>query len=158
MGLALALLGRVEEALDVTDKEPNHHARLHGLVVVHHLAGNQAQSDQYLEELKNSGAGPICSTHIGLMCVSAGNKGETMPNWWLATACSFRGEIDNAFEWLDKIPEGNRGYGWNEPWFRGLANDPRWVVLIDKYGIPREELDAIEFEIRLPDFVGNRYH
>lgn len=131
IGLSLAFLGRFDEALKIISKLQTDRHRLYGLVVVHHLAGSQGQSDQHLEILKSSGGG------------------GTAPEFWLASAYSFRGEIDTAFEWLDKF--GPYVFWWNDPWFRGLAHDPRWETLTEKKGISQKDVEGIEFEITVPD-------
>ncbi len=135
IGLSLALLGRYDEALAIMKTVQPDTDRLHGLVIVQYLAGNQAQSDQYLEEMETSGTG------------------GTTPEGYIASALSFRGDIDTAFARLEKTPEEERFfiYQWNNPWLRGLWNDPRWEALTEDYGISRKVVEGIVFEISVPD-------
>ena len=58
----------------------------------------------------------------------------------IAEVYAFRGEIDNAFEWLDKSYE-NRDSGMVlmmlDPVLVNLHDDPRWEPFLDKMSFPR---------------------
>jgi len=67
---------------------------------------------------------------------------------------AFRGEVDHAFEWLDKAVEyGDPGLGDLpiEIFFANLYDDPRWLPLLESLGQTHAQLDAIEFEVNLPE-------
>ena len=53
--------------------------------------------------------------------------------------CAYRGEIDDAFEWLD-VGYENRDTGLPfmllEPLLRNLHDDPRWAAFLEKMGLP----------------------
>jgi len=131
IGIALAMLGRFDEALDVVGEEQGIRRRLYGLVVIHHLAGNRVESDRFLDELETSGEdGP--------------------PAFWLASAHAFRGEIDAAFAWLEQFKDEYYDYWWNDRYFPSLLDDPRWMARVEQKGIPKKSLDAVVFDIGPP--------
>ena len=57
----------------------------------------------------------------------------------IAYVYAFRGEIDQALDWLDQAYD-NRDPGLAqmllEPLFANLHDDPRWMVFLDKMGLP----------------------
>lgn len=59
----------------------------------------------------------------------------------VAMVYAFRGEIDNAFDWLEQAYE-NRDTGivrlLIEPLLTTLHDDPRWEPLLDKVGLPHD--------------------
>jgi len=59
----------------------------------------------------------------------------------VAMAYAFRGEVDNAFDWLEQAYE-NQDSGIIEllidPLLTNLHDDPRWELLLDKMGYPDE--------------------
>ena len=66
---------------------------------------------------------------------------------------AFRGEVDRAFEWLD------RSFTYHDPgvvdivvqpWFANIHQDPRWLPFLRKIGKAPEQLAAIEFDVTLP--------
>ena len=82
LGQALFMGGRLEEALAEFEQEPMEGFRFYGLTIVHYLMGNQAESDAYLEAFLNV---PDAVTYAAQ----------------LAEAYAIRGEVDEAFEWLE---------------------------------------------------------
>jgi hypothetical protein len=38
-----------------------------------------------------------------------------------------------------------------DPFFTHLHGDPRWEPLLEKAGMSKNQLDAIEFEVELPE-------
>jgi hypothetical protein len=64
-----------------------------------------------------------------------------------------RGETTQAFEWLEKAFEyhvlGLR-FIHSEPSFAALHTDPRWEDFMIKVGKSRAQLEAIEFDVKLP--------
>jgi TolB-like protein/Tfp pilus assembly protein PilF len=136
-GLEGALLqkGEPEEALRAIEQEPSEEWRLVGRVMAYHALGQAAESDAALAELLEI-------------------ERET-PGWAynIAEVSAFRGEADRAFEWL------HRAVQYNDPGLTGiptdpmLANirgDPRWLPFLESIGKAPEQLEAIEFEVRLP--------
>ena len=111
-GLSMALLAqqRGEEALAETLQEPQEPFRLWSLAIVHHGLGHSAESDAALAELiekySHDAACQIAEVHAA------------------------RGEVDQAFEWLNRarvqqdagIPDTIQS-----PSLRSLHADPRWA-------------------------------
>jgi hypothetical protein len=61
------------------------------------------------------------------------------PSFYLAMIYAQLGEIDTAFEWLEKAYQDHEvEMYWLkvEPPFEPLRNDPRWQVMLDKVGFP----------------------
>jgi hypothetical protein len=62
------------------------------------------------------------------------------------------GQIDPAFEWLEKMVESGNGGQINpiDPGFESLSGDARWNELLERVNKAPEQLEAIEFNVRLP--------
>jgi len=61
------------------------------------------------------------------------------PSFYVARVYAQRGEINTAFEWLEKAYQDHEvEMYWLkvEPPFKPLRNDPRWQDLLDKVGFP----------------------
>ena len=72
----------------------------------------------------------------------------------VAFVMAFRGEADRAFEWLEKAVQYNdTGLSQmaNAPMFANIHSDPRWLPFLEKHGKSPKQLEAIEFEVRLPE-------
>ncbi len=118
--IALALLakGRLDEALAEARAETEPVFRVHGLAIVHHGRGERAEADACLADLERQYA--------------------DMGAFQIAEVYGYRGELDTAFEWLD------RAYAQRDPgltqaccsWpLRPVFGDPRWSVLLRKLGL-----------------------
>ena len=62
----------------------------------------------------------------------------TVAAFQIASILSHRGEIDLAFEWLDRAyaqRDGGMTALIYDLWLSNLHNDPRWEILIDKVGL-----------------------
>ncbi len=134
--LAGALLeaGDPDTALVEVEKEASAGFRLSGLAIVHHALGNTQESDKALQTLTDDYA----------------------DDWSLSIAqvLAFRGDIDAAFEWIDKaIEQGSPELAEIivNNLYANLYDDPRWPILLEKLGKSPEQLAAIEFEVRIPD-------
>jgi len=134
LGLALLRKGENEAALKAILQEPDELSRLACLVMAYHALGQAAESDAALTEL------------IG--------KHEQAWPYFIAAVLAYRGEADRAFAWLDKaIAYGDpylSGVA-GETWFSNLYEDPRWLPLLKRIGRAPSQLDAIEFEVTLPE-------
>jgi TolB-like protein/tetratricopeptide (TPR) repeat protein len=121
LGLVLLAQGDAPAALAAMEQETWHALRVLGTALVQHALGDEVASDAAFQEL--------------LECCAAGGE------YQVATVYAFRGEIDNAFHWLDQA-YANRDPGLtNMLNSRSLANlhdDPRWEPLLDKMGLPHE--------------------
>jgi hypothetical protein len=71
----------------------------------------------------------------------------------IAYVLAYRGEADRAFEWLGKAVQYSDS-GLPEillrPEFRSIHDDPRWLPFLDSIGKSPAQLDAIKFEVELP--------
>lgn len=134
IGVCLLHQGKTEEALAAVQLEPFEPYRLIGLALVHQARGDTARSDAVL---------------AGLI--------EKYAKEWaynIAYVHAVRGEIDAAFDWLDRaVAYHDPGLSLIavEPQFGNLRNDPRWSAFLRELGKSPEQLGAIPFEVRLPD-------
>ncbi len=131
--VALLLKGDAPGAVAAMQKEVGGWRTI-GLPIVLYAAGDRARSDEALATLIREKAAD-----------SAYN---------IAYVCAYRGEIDRAFEWLEKA-EQYRDPGLAEilvePLFANLHSDRRWLPFLRKLGMAPEQLAAIPFDVRLPD-------
>jgi tetratricopeptide (TPR) repeat protein len=118
LALLLAQLGRDAEAVAVATEEPASWGRLTALAYAHHKAGRVAESDEALRELEAKHASDsgfqIAQVHAG------------------------RGEIDAAFDWLERaFSYRDPGMAWlkYEPFFAALHGDPRWAAMLSRMNL-----------------------
>jgi TolB-like protein/Tfp pilus assembly protein PilF len=116
--LAMARLAqrRLEEALEVNQGEPHEPLRLLGVVVLQHARGRHAESDAALRELIKRYA-------------TAGSDLQ------IAQAYGYRGEVDPAFEWLERAYAQRDAGLWMtkvNPLLQNLRTDPRWQSFLEK--------------------------
>ena len=113
LGRILLERGDAQAALAAIEQEPSPMWRLTGLALVQHALGNRAASDAALEELRKEDP-------VGIA-------------YQFAEIHAYRGEIDLAFEWLDRA-EATRDSGLTDalinPLMRNLHSDPRWPALV----------------------------
>jgi hypothetical protein len=61
-------------------------------------------------------------------------------------------DIDAAFDWLERAREsGVWELSPNDIFYSSLHDDARWDVLMERVGMSQAALDAIEFEVKLPN-------
>jgi len=134
--IALCLLNeeRAGEALEIVRQEPFEPYRLIGLTLVQHALGDEAAADAALEQMI-----------------------EKYAKEWaynIAYLHAARGEVDAAFEWLDRAVE-YRDPGLSlitvEEQFAPLHADPRWAAFLETLGKSPKQLDAVAFRVNLPD-------
>jgi len=118
LSVTLLAQGRGEEALKEALREPEEALQLWALAIVHHGLGHAAESDAALEELIEK-----CSQDSAVQ---------------IADVYGARGEVDRAFEWLERAYEQRDG-GLTEmkvsPCLRSLHGDPRWSAFLKKMGL-----------------------
>ena len=76
----------------------------------------------------------------------------------MARIYAWMGDVDSAFEWLDRYTPGQPELGqvvanhweFQSVEFRPLHDDPRWHAYLQRLGVAPEQLASIEFEISLP--------
>jgi TolB-like protein/lipoprotein NlpI len=133
IGVALLLKGDRAAALVAMQKESSEVWRTIGLPMAWHALGKKAESDAALAELIR--------------------KYEKVAPFNIAYVLAYRGEVDRAFEWLDKAVAYHDG-GISEivaaPLFANLHSDPRWGAFLHKIGKSPEQLAAIKFDVKLP--------
>jgi hypothetical protein len=123
-----------QAALEEIEQEPLEYYRTTMSVAIHHALGEQAASDEFLRELIE-------------------NYADSIP-FFIVMAITLRGEIDLAFEYLDKSIDVNSpglSGALTNPALTTLHADPRWPAFLDKAGMSPEILDAIEFDVSLPE-------
>ena len=117
MGLLELSAGRLDRAIPEIEKEASAGYRDHALAIVHHALGRREDSDAALTRL-----------------IAAGEQWA----FQIASAHAARGEIDEAFRWLDRSYElHDSGLVSTRllPWFESLHSDPRWHPLLKKLGL-----------------------
>jgi len=133
LGEALLAQGDAEAAMEEIAQEPDEGYRLIGQAMTCHVLGRREESDAALAEVIE--------------------KYEKDSAYNIAYVLAYRGEADRAFEWLDKAVEyhdpGLSDIVTN-PRFANIQGDPRWEAFLTKIGMSRAQLDAIEFEVTLP--------
>jgi TolB-like protein/Tfp pilus assembly protein PilF len=109
-----------EAALRETEREHDEAWRLYGRALADHAAGRSKEADAALAELQE--------------------KQKVGWDFQLAEIHAFRGERDEAFEWLeaayahrDSALSDIKG----DPLLRNLAADPRYAAFLGKMGLPR---------------------
>lgn len=127
---------RADEALAEAQMESLESARLLGTALAYAAVGRRAESDTALQSLKeqfgDAGAGNYAQVH------------------------AFRGEIDEAFHWLEVELEESGSGAFKEyqhdPLLVSLHPDPRWYPLLERAGYDSSKLEAIDFDVELPDW------
>ncbi len=131
ISLALTRLGKSIEALKEAEKEPDEFWNLYARTKALFTLDRQKEADSLLVQLINK------YSEFG-----ASN---------IADIYAFRGEINNAFKWLNiafELPERSLLFNINFPSFRILYNDRRWNVLLAKMKLPKDHwlLEKKNFE------------
>jgi TolB-like protein/Tfp pilus assembly protein PilF len=134
IGVVWLMKGDPEAALEAIRREPAEWYRLTGLVMAYHALERDEDSDEALAELIDKYA-----------------QGWA---YQIAYALAYRGEVDRAFEWLQRAVEINDPGLAEIPTqnlFESLYDDPRWLPFLESIGRSPEQLAAIEFEVQLPE-------
>jgi tetratricopeptide (TPR) repeat protein len=133
LGSVLLQKGDAEAALAEFQKEPIEVYRLGGLAMAYEVLGRKAESDAVFAEMMKK-------------------YPDTKP-FSTAVVMTYRGDIDGAFEMLDKadrIHDIDVGATATFPTFAPLHKDPRWLPLLRRLGLAPEQLAAIKFDISVP--------
>lgn len=134
IGVALLLKPDYAAAERAFDRESAEVFAQIGLAMTAFSKENITLSDQLLDELTKS-------------------YGERLA-YYIAQIFAFRGEVDEAFDWLDKARLANDRELVsiiNEPLFANLHDAPRWYPFLESIGKSPAQLAAIEFEVALPE-------
>jgi tetratricopeptide (TPR) repeat protein len=118
-GQILLAQGQPQQALTEIEQEPSEIWKLVGKALAYHSLGRTQDSDATLQQL--------IATHQqdGAMQV--------------AQVYAFRGELDKAFEWLDRAYRQRDGGLMSlkiNPLLKGLRQDPRYAELLTKMHLP----------------------
>lgn len=138
LGTILLFQGQFEQAQAAFERERDEAYRAKGRALVMHTLGQQDASDEALAELIEGWA-------------------DQWPSE-VAQVYAYRGEIDAAFEWLDRSYEVEGPAGWGE--FRlmllydNLRDEPRWQRFMERVGTSDEQLAAIRLRIDMPEADG----
>jgi TolB-like protein/cytochrome c-type biogenesis protein CcmH/NrfG len=133
IGVALLQKGDAQSALAAMQRESVEVWQQIGLAMASHALGRSADSDTVLAQL-----------HERYAMDAAYN---------IAYVHAYRNEADAAFDWLERARR-NDDSGLaeiaNEPMFGRLHADPRWEPLLFRLGRSKDQLAAIEFDVRRP--------
>jgi tetratricopeptide (TPR) repeat protein len=133
LGLALLANGEIDSSLEEIARESFEPCRLIAEVMAYHDRKQAAESDAALAEMID--------------------KYGSEWAYNIAAVLAYRGEADQAFEWLETAVEHNDS-GLIEivtqPEFAKLHEDPRWIAFLTRIGKSPEQLAAIRFEVSLP--------
>ena len=71
----------------------------------------------------------------------------------IAHVYAWTGDADSTFAWLDKAvaEEGGLNEQYLLPFFVPVHNDPRWAAFREQTGTSPQQLEAIEFNIPIPE-------
>jgi TolB-like protein/Flp pilus assembly protein TadD len=130
---ARLMQGDAHGALRSIEQEQNETNALIGRALAQHALGQRAASDAALQSL-----------------ISAYER-ELAYN--VAFVYAYRNEPDLAFEWLDKAlryQDAGLSEILSQPLFANIHEDPRWPAFLERAGLSRAQLDAIQFEPALP--------
>jgi TolB-like protein/DNA-binding winged helix-turn-helix (wHTH) protein/Flp pilus assembly protein TadD len=145
LGLTLLLKGQPQAALEAFGEEQSDPRRLAGVAMAMHDLGRPEDSV------------------VAFTALLEASAYET--TWNVAKVHAWMGQIDAAFEAIDKAAERDqlRAEGDIVRWkllgtptqsrnlvFRQLHNDPRWQEFLEKYGISAEQLADVQFKVTLP--------
>ncbi len=134
IGLTLLQEGRLEEALVAAQREPDEGHRLIALAMILHSLGQAGESDAAL------------AATIGKFADDSAYN--------IAYVMAWRGDADQAFEWLEKaVSYSDPGLSEIaiQPEFASLHDDPRWLPFLSRLGMAPDQLAAISFNVQLPD-------
>jgi TolB-like protein/Flp pilus assembly protein TadD len=140
LGTILLFKGDAEAALEAFEDEEDEAFRVKGRALATHALDRPEESDAALRELIE-------------------RFGEQWPSE-VAQVHAFRGELDEAFEWLEKDYEVAGAAGWGE-WrsmllYDNLRDDPRWQQFLERVGVSDEQLRKISLDVKLPPAVADR--
>ena len=117
LSCARLLQGRADEALDEAEREAIPFLRLLCVALAQFTRGDVAASDAALRRLIDEGGNAV--------------------SFQIAAAHAWRGEVDAAFDWLERAyRERDPGLGESVayPMLRALHGDARWPALMRKMG------------------------
>jgi len=132
LGVLMLLRGDGASALAEFEQESIEVFKMIGLPMAYHALGRRADSDAALAAL-------IAKYERD----AAGN---------IAGIYAFRGELDAAFEWLEKDAAAGSTFAeiLVDPTYRNLHGDGRWLPFLRRVGKAPEQLAGIQFRAAPP--------
>ncbi len=134
LGLAMLFNGDPAEAFDMFSREEDEEWRVKGEALALFALERKDEHELRLEELIQG-------------------WGREWPSE-VAHVFGFTGNGDATMSWLDKALEQNEA-GLTEqfllPFYSSIENDPRWRAFLERVGSSPEQLNAIRFEVTLPE-------
>jgi TolB-like protein/lipoprotein NlpI len=138
LGVALLRKRDIPAALAQMQHETIETWRLEGVSMACYGLGQKAESDAALTQLID--------------------KHEKQGSYNIAYVYAYRGDVDKAFEWLDKaVKYADPGLVEipTQILFDKIHADPRWLPFLRKIGKAPEQLAKIEFKVTLPQAEGS---
>jgi TolB-like protein/tetratricopeptide (TPR) repeat protein len=135
LGNVLLQKGDAKAALAEYQQEPIEVFRLGGLAAAYHALGRKDESDAAFAELRK--------------------KYPDVKPFAMAVDLASRGDVDGAFEMLEKaarMQDIDLGAAAVYPTLAVLHDDPRWLPFLRKLGMAPEQLAAIKFDVRVPQY------
>jgi TolB-like protein len=134
IGMTYMYLGRLEEALKSMQAEPDMDLKLSGLSLIYWAMGRHSDSYAALESL-------------------TARSGATIP-YNIATVHAFRGEVEDAFNWLEKAYRAH-DYGMlslnSDPLLARLRNDPRFHQLLIRMRLYKDVGQSVSRDAKTRD-------
>jgi len=133
LGKVLMLKGDAQAGLEMTQQAPREVFRLIGQALCLFALGRVEESDAALAELIKQHAESF--------------------SYDIASIWAYRNEPEQAFAWISKAEEykdpglGEPPY---DPLFANVMDDPRWMQFLQRIGKSPEQLEAIKFELTIP--------
>ncbi len=118
-GVALLLLGRLDEALATMQQVKVDDSGPEGLAIIYFALGRKAESDAALQR-------------------AIAHDGETWP-YGIATTLAFRQETDKAISWLERAYAQRDSDMYaikGDPLLRSIENDSRYKAILRKLNLP----------------------
>ena len=129
-GEILLFKGEAELALAAFKKETDEEWSVKGQALASHALGRQKEFEAAFAELKDG-------------------WGSKWPSE-VAHVYAYIGELDAAFDLLDKESPGGWGEGRHIRLYDNLRGDARWQLFLEKMGVSDDQLAKIEFNLTLP--------
>lgn len=131
LGETVLLAGRHDEALELFEEESDESYSLKGRALAHFALGQQEASEAALAALIEK-------------------FGDQWPSE-IAHVYAYRGELDQAFAWLDREFEKYGPGGWGE-WqlqrlYDNLRDDPRWLAFLERTGTAPRQLAGLKLDL-----------
>lgn len=133
LGRAWLLKGDADKALAAFGNEPNLLARLHGGAMALHALGRRDESDEALARIESE--------------IYPDSNVAGAAAYDTAVTYGYRGDVDQAFEWLDRAYEADSqrlSEARTDELLRSLHSDRRWPEFLARLGLSDEQVAAFD--------------